>query len=121
MCFNAKVGDQPKPVLRDRKLLAAEFDAMAEFQQWAGNLRRRLNDAMTGEERGIHLDVSLDRKFLLALLDVVPPGVDEIFAIFRILDLLGRAGAWSSTWRPRDTRWSCCERRRACWPGRACC
>jgi len=90
--FATKVGDQPKPVLRDRKLLAAEFDAMAEFQQWADSLRRRLNEAMTGEERGIHLDVSLDRKFLLSLLDVVPPGVDEIFAIFRILDLLKSAG-----------------------------
>ena len=90
--FGAKVGDEPKPVLRDSKLLAAEFDAMAEFQQWADRLRRRLNEAMTGEERGIHLDVSLDRKFLLALLDVVPPGVDEIFAIFRILDLLKSGG-----------------------------
>jgi arsenite-transporting ATPase len=89
--FNTKIGSRPKSVLRDRKLLAAEFDAMAEFQQWADNLRRRLNEAMTGEERGIHVDVSLDRRFLLALLDVVPPGVDEIFAIFGILDLL-RAG-----------------------------
>ncbi len=89
--FDAKIGSQPKPVLRDRKLLAAEFDAMADFQRWAERLRSRLNEAMTGEERGIHVDVSLDRKFLLALLDVVPPGVDEIFAIFGILDLL-RAG-----------------------------
>jgi arsenite-transporting ATPase len=46
---------------------------------------------MTGEDRGLHVDVSLDRRFLLALLEVVPPGVDEIFAIFGILDLL-RAG-----------------------------
>jgi len=90
--FAAKVGNQPKAVLRDSKLLAAEFDAMAEFQQWADSLRRRLNEAMTGEERGIHLDVSLDRKFLLSLLNVVPPGVDEIFAIFRILDLLQDGG-----------------------------
>ena len=57
-------------------------------------LRSRLNQAMTGEEQGIHLDFSLDRKFLLALLDVVPPGVDEIFAIFRILDLLRTGSAW---------------------------
>ena len=81
-----------RPVLRDRKLLAMEIDAMAEFQQWTGQMRRQLNDAMTGEQRGIHLDVSLDRKFLLALLDVVPPGVDEIFAIFRIVDLLQTGG-----------------------------
>ena len=90
--FAAKLGDELRPVLRDPKLLAAEFDAMGHFQQWAARLRERLNDAMTGEERGIHLDLSLDRKFLLALLDVVPPGVDEIFAIFRILDLLRTGG-----------------------------
>lgn len=90
--FVTKIGDTPRPVLRDRKLLAAEFDAIAQFQQWSAQLRSRLNDAMTGEKRGVHLDLSLDRKFLLALLDVVPPGVDEIFAIFRILDLL-RSGA----------------------------
>ncbi len=90
--FATKVGDSPKPVLRDPKLLAAEFDALAQFKQWSAQLRSRLNDAMTGEERGIHLDLSLDRRFLLALLDVVPPGVDEIFAIFRILDLLRSGG-----------------------------
>lgn len=90
--FVSKVGDTPRPVLRDRKLLAAEFDALAQFRQWSAQLRARLNDAMTGEERGVHLDLSLDRNFLLALLDVVPPGVDEIFAIFRILDLLRSGG-----------------------------
>ena len=90
--FAAKVGDAPRPVLGDRKLLAAEFDAMAGFRQWSSQLQARLAHAMTGEERGVHLDLSLDRKFLLALLDVVPPGVDEIFAIFRILDLLRGGG-----------------------------
>ncbi len=86
--FAAKIGDGLRPVLRDPGLRAAEFDAMAQFRQWAERLRERLSEAMTGEERGVHLDLSLDRKFLLALLDVAPPGVDEIFAIFRILDLL---------------------------------
>ena len=86
--FATKLGNKLQPVLRDRQLQAVEVDAMADFQRWTSELRARLNDAMTGEQSGIHLDVSLDRKFLLALLDVVPPGVDEIFAIFRILDLL---------------------------------
>jgi arsenite/tail-anchored protein-transporting ATPase len=86
--FGTDVGDEPRAVLKDRKLMAAEFDAMAQFREWSAQLRSRLSEAMTGEDRGIHLDLSLDRKFLLALLDVVPPGVDEIFAIFRILDLL---------------------------------
>lgn len=89
--FGAEVGSRPKSMLHDGKFLAAEFDAMAEFAQWVDSLRRQLNASMTGEERGIHVDVSLDRKFLLALLDVVPPGIDEVLAIFGILDLL-RAG-----------------------------
>jgi arsenite-transporting ATPase len=90
--FAAEVGSTLCPVLGDRKLRAAEFDAIAEFQQWAGQLRTKLDQAMTGEERGIHVDLSLDRKFLLALLEVVPPGVDEIFATFGILDLLKEDG-----------------------------
>ena len=86
--FAAKVGDELRPVLGDRQLRAAEFDAMSAFQLWARSLRTRLRDAMSTEQSGLHLDLSLDRDFLLALLDVVPPGIDEIFAIFRILDLL---------------------------------
>ena len=86
--FAVKVGDKLQPVLRDNKLQAVEVDAMAEFRQWTGQLRAKLNESMTGEQSGLHLDLSLDRKFLLTLLDVVPPGVDEIFAVFRILDLL---------------------------------
>jgi arsenite-transporting ATPase len=86
--FATKVGDRLQSVLDDPKLRAMEVDAMADFQQWTSQLRVRLNDAMSDEQSGIHLDLSLDRRFLLALLDVVPPGVDEIFAIFRILDLL---------------------------------
>ena len=86
--FQSDVGDEPGPVLHDRKLLAAEFDAVAQFESWTDALRARLKEAMTASDRGVHIDVSLDRKFLLALLDVVPPGIDEIFAIFRILDLL---------------------------------
>lgn len=85
--FGVGIGDEMRPVLGDRRLLAAEFDAMTQFQHWAQPLRVRLTEAMTSERRGVHIDLSLDRKVLLALLDVVPPGVDEIFAIFRILDL----------------------------------
>jgi arsenite-transporting ATPase len=43
--------------------------------------------------RGVHLDLSFDRQIFLALLDVVPPGVDEIFAVFRIMDLTRERGA----------------------------
>ena len=38
------------------------------------------------------MDLSFERDLFLAVLDVVPPGVDEIFAAFRILDLVDRGG-----------------------------
>ncbi len=93
--FAAEVGDELRPVLRDPGLLAAEFDAVAQYQHWAAQWRARLSEAMSPEEHGLHLDLSLDRRFLLALLDIVPPGVDEIFALFRILDALRRGSRGS--------------------------
>ena len=90
--FQTKIGDQPRAVLRDRRFFAAEFDAMAQFRRWTDDLRSRLQSALTAEDRGVHLDLTLDRNFLLALLDVVPPGIDEIFAIFQIVKLLREGG-----------------------------
>jgi arsenite-transporting ATPase len=34
------------------------------------------------------VDVSFERQLFSSLLDIVPPGVDEVFAVFRIMDLL---------------------------------
>ncbi len=86
--FAVPVGDQLHPVGNDPKLRAVEMDATAEFQRWAARMRSRIEASLSGEQQGIHLDLSLERKFLLALIEVVPPGIDEIFAIFNILDLL---------------------------------
>lgn len=87
--FQQDVGDRPLPVLGDSKLLAAEIDAAAEFRLWADEMKLKINDAFRGDVRGLHVDLSFERRILTALLDMVPPGVDEITAIFRILDLLG--------------------------------
>jgi arsenite-transporting ATPase len=51
-----------------------------------------ISGALSSENRGLHVDLSFDRDVLLALLDVVPPGVDEIFALFRLFDLMHAAG-----------------------------
>jgi arsenite-transporting ATPase len=86
--FQADVGDEPRPVLGDRELRALEIDSVAHFRTWAEEMRAKLDSALTGEQRGVHVDLSLERRVISALLDIVPPGVDEVFAIFRILDLL---------------------------------
>lgn len=91
--FKTNVGDTPTAVLGDRGLRALEVDSVAEFERWSQAMKAKLREAMTSEAGGLHVDLSFDRQVISALLDVVPPGVDEVFAMFRILDLLaGRPG-----------------------------
>jgi arsenite/tail-anchored protein-transporting ATPase len=89
--FRAEVGEELKPVFNDPGLRAAEIDAVDEYQKWASQMRRRVDEGLTNEgERGLHLDLTYDRELLNSLLDVVPPGVDEIFAILRISEIVDR-------------------------------
>jgi len=91
--FEKRVGDTGGPVLGDKRFTAMELDSAAEFRGWAEQIKDKVGRALTSDVRGVHLDLSFDRQIFLALLDVVPPGVDEIFAVFRILDLTRERGA----------------------------
>jgi arsenite/tail-anchored protein-transporting ATPase len=86
--FQKQVGDRPVSVFGDAKLRAAELDAAAEFRRWAEEMKAKISQAFRSDVRGLHVDLSFDRRVLTALLDMVPPGIDEISAIFSILDLL---------------------------------
>jgi len=86
--FQADVGNRAAPVLGDSKLLASELDSVSEYHGWADGIRQKIAQAMSTHVRGVHVDLSFDQQVISALLEIVPPGVDELFAIFRILDLL---------------------------------
>jgi arsenite-transporting ATPase len=88
--FQKKVGDVLESVLGDSKLRACEFDSVALFRKWVSNIRASLEETTTGQVGGIQVDLSFERQLLSALLEIVPPGVDEVLAIFRIIDLLSR-------------------------------
>jgi arsenite-transporting ATPase len=89
--FQTDVGSSPVSVLRDRGLYAIEVDSVAEFREWAERVQEKIGGAMAKQSGRIHVDVSFDRQVFMALLDIVPPGVDEIFAMFKILDLTSDA------------------------------
>ena len=90
--FQSDVGNQPHGVLGDASLQAVEIDAVSEYERWADEMRQKVESATSTEVRGVHLDLSFERDLFLAVLDVVPPGVDEIFAAFRILNLVDGGG-----------------------------
>jgi arsenite-transporting ATPase len=86
--FQQEVGDDARPVLGDRRFTAAEMDSTSEFAAWVRGMKDKIDQALSGERSGVHVELSFERRLFSALLDIVPPGVDEVFAVFRILDLL---------------------------------
>jgi arsenite-transporting ATPase len=90
--FQQEVVNQPRPVFDDLRFTAAEMDSAAEFGAWVGSMKDKIDQALSREHSGVHVELSFERRLFNALLDIVPPGVDEVFAVFRILDLLA-AGA----------------------------
>jgi arsenite-transporting ATPase len=94
--FRRRLADAPKSVLNQKNLFAAEFNGVAQFQNWAAHINTKLQRSFSTERRGVHVDLSFERRIFSALLEIVPPGVDELFAIFQILDLVSADGAGSS-------------------------
>jgi arsenite-transporting ATPase len=86
--FRQQVTDEARPVLGDPRFTAAEMDSAAEFSAWVRGVKDRIDQALSVEHSGVHVELSFERRLFTALLDIVPPGVDEVFAVFRILDLL---------------------------------
>lgn len=86
--FEQDIGEDPAPVLQDPRFTACELDAPAEYRRWSERLKEQLASSLQGQQGGLHLELSFEHEMLTALLEIVPPGVDEIFAIFKIFDLL---------------------------------
>lgn len=86
--FQKKIEDKLVSVLGDPGLAAMEMDAVFEFRGWAARIKQQLSAGTSMESGGLHVDLTFEKEVFAALMDVVPPGVDEVFAIFRILDLL---------------------------------
>ncbi|MBV8050335.1 MAG: ArsA family ATPase, partial [Acidobacteriaceae bacterium] len=86
--FQTEVGDRPSAVLNDPNFRASEMDSVAAFRNWASHVKDLIDSHTASEASKIHVDLWFERQFFEQLLDSVPPGVDELLAVFRILDLL---------------------------------
>src|SRR5437660_1934840 len=86
--FQKPIGDKQVSVLGDHHFAAVEIDSVSEFRLWAARIKKQLNSELSMESGGLHVDLTFEKEIFSALLEIVPPGVDELFAIFRILDLV---------------------------------
>jgi arsenite-transporting ATPase len=84
--LGAPAGDAPRPVRGARGLTVRELDAAAAFAARRDAYRRdaeALFDAIGGA-----VDASLDRAAARELIDLAPPGLDELFAMLAIVEAL---------------------------------
>src|SRR5436309_1171121 len=86
--FQKPIDDQRVKVLNDPKFSAMEVDSVSEFRHWAARIKKQLNSELSMQSGGLHVDLTFEKEVFAALMDIVPPGVDELFAIFRILGLV---------------------------------
>ena len=86
--FEEKIGGTPKMVLGDRHFHAIEIDSTAEYLAWSRRVKRIISQSLEMHQGGVHMELSFEHEMISALLDIVPPGVDEIFAVFKLLDFI---------------------------------
>jgi arsenite/tail-anchored protein-transporting ATPase len=88
--FQVEVTDTPRAVLGDAGLCASELDSVALYKTWVSQMRDDIEAATSSRQSGVRVDLSYERQLFSQLLEIVPPGLDEVLAIFRIMELSRR-------------------------------
>ena len=69
-------------------LRARELDADAALARTRERYRRAVEDTFDSLLRGSRFDVAYDREALRGLMDLAPPGLDELFAVLAVVEAL---------------------------------
>jgi arsenite-transporting ATPase len=85
-CLQAQIGSRPVVILPG--LTAMEIDAKAEFEKLKMRYAEDLERFLESVSRGF--DLTFDRVVLERMLDLSPPGLDEVMALTRILEFLAQ-------------------------------
>lgn len=85
--FHSDVGDEPRSVLGDHGFRASELDSVALYKSWVAEMRSEIDAATSVRRSGVQVDLSYERRLFSELLEIVPPGLDEVLAIFRIIEM----------------------------------
>jgi arsenite-transporting ATPase len=81
--------DQPRPVPGGPpNLTAQQIDADAAFDRERERYARAVDELFDGLRGGSSLDASYDRAIVRDLIDLAPPGIDEVFATLAVIDAL---------------------------------
>ncbi len=85
-CLQGEIG--PRPTVLFHGLTVMEIDAKAEFEKLKMRYAEELESFLESISRGF--DLTFDRVVLERMMDLAPPGLDEIMALTRIMEFLAR-------------------------------
>jgi arsenite/tail-anchored protein-transporting ATPase len=85
--FQSEVSDEPHPVLGDHGFRASELDSLRLYKSWVAEMRAEIDAGTSVRHSGVQVDLSYERRLFSELLEIVPPGLDEVLAIFRIIEM----------------------------------
>lgn len=83
-CLDVEAG--PRPVHIAAGLSAMEIDAQARFEELKAQYADDIRDFLKSVSAGA--DLTFDRVVLEKMMDLAPPGLDEVMALTHMLDLL---------------------------------
>lgn len=87
--LQAEVDDQPRPVPGGpRNFTAQQIDADKAFARERERYARAVDELFDGLRGRSSLDASYDRAIVRDLIDLAPPGIDEVFAMLAVIDAL---------------------------------
>ena len=93
--FGSPVSDEPGAVTgAPRNLAVREIDAAAGFrhvrERYATAIDRLFDRFSRGSSSGVGVDAGHDRQVMQRLIDLAPPGIDELAAVIDVTDALER-------------------------------
>ncbi|HZS41927.1 MAG TPA: ArsA family ATPase [Polyangia bacterium] len=81
-----EIGDEPKRLAKN--LWARELDADRAFAARREEYRQAVDELFDRLRKGSRFDASYDRRVVQDLIDLAPPGIDELFAVLTVIDAL---------------------------------
>jgi arsenite-transporting ATPase len=87
-CLNMPLGSQPKQAAPG--LWAMEMDARADFVALKNQYRKELAQFLS--QLMPNLDLTFDREVMERIMDLSPPGIDELMALAAVMDFLTPEG-----------------------------
>lgn len=85
-CLGQNIGHHDTRVNSSENLFASEIDPTSLFSAWKQSYAHQIEEAFEGVRQRTGLEIQFDRDVLTGLLDLAPPGLDEIMALTELAD-----------------------------------